>query len=52
MTGYEIRNAIRRTYGIDAADHLFDTHDDGPKETRFALARLVSLLATAVKGVL
>ena len=50
MTGYEIRNAIRRAYGIDAADHLFETDDDRKRDSRSALARLFMTIAMAMKG--
>ena len=52
MTGYEIRNAMRRAYGIDAADNLFDTGDDRRETTQSAFTRLFMIIAMAMKGVL
>lgn len=52
MTGYEIRNAMRQAYGIDAADHLFDTEQKRQQDSRSALARLFVIIAIAMKGVL
>ena len=52
MTGYEIRNAMRKAYGIDAADHLFDADDGKPRDNLSPLARLFMTIAVAMKGVL
>lgn len=51
MTGYEIRNAMRRAYGIDAADHLFDADDGKPRDSVSPLVRLFMIIAVALKGV-
>jgi hypothetical protein len=51
MTGYDIRNAMRKAYGIDAADHLFDAEDDKPRDNLSPLTRLFMIIAVALKGV-
>lgn len=51
MTGYEIRNAMRREYGFDAAGQLFDPAGSGPGYGRRVLQRLKSVFSMAMMGV-
>lgn len=52
MTGYEIRNAMRRAYGFDDADQLYDTYEDDRDDGRSVLMRLLVMIAMAMKGAL
>jgi hypothetical protein len=52
MTGYEIRNAMRRAYGFDDADHLFDTYQDKRTDGTSVLMRLLTVITMAMKGVM
>jgi hypothetical protein len=50
MTGYEIRNAMRRAYGFDEADHLFDTSQHARDSGNSVLMRLLTVITMAMKG--
>lgn len=52
MTGYEIRNAMRRAYGFDNADQLHDTYEDDRDDGRSVLLRLMAVITMAMKGAL
>jgi hypothetical protein len=50
MTGYEIRNAMRRAYGFDAANHLQDRYEDDKSSGHLVLLRMLAVISLALKG--
>lgn len=50
MTGYEIRNAMKRAYGIDIVERMFETDDRKQEDTGAVLVRMLTIIAVAMRG--
>lgn len=52
MTGFEILNAMKHAYGIDATDYLFDSDDRERADRRPIVGLMLAFLTAAMKGAL